>query len=636
MPFEVFRRHQRKLIAIFAILAMGGFVLSDSLPALLRGGASAGETAPIVKLKDRTISRRDLNRLAIERTRANQFMALLYQAAGEPSQPITFGGTREQDLVDAYILEAEADRLGMPATPDIAARLLREATPLRRNPALFDTIYRQHFSKQVTDEALLVEIANQIRLLKVATLPLPPGVNLLDVTPLDIFQAYRDQYEKVSAYAVPFAVEEAITRVPDPASGEIEAFYDRYKSTLPDPDRDTPGFMIPRRIRIEAVWGDQLGLAETIRGTLTDNELREVFKQREAEFPLPPPELPTGLFAGEPNLTPKVNDSFLEVRDEVARVVSQERAREQLDEKFEKLKSEVMNPFSDRYDEAVEANALAKETGGAIKSLPEPEGLLKPLAEQLGLNYEQTPLITMRELMERKPLGQASQGGGALGGGRTISQILFQARSMIYDVYELADLAGHRFLLWKLEDVEAKTPPLDQIRDQVVRAWKLEKARDLVQREAQAFADQVKAAGGGEAIKKMAGDRRLIVTEPRTNLQQYPFMAMSMAPRESEITELPQAGPELRRALFGLEPSEVAVAPNAPKTVYYVLSLAGREAASFDQLTSPQGPYITLRMELAGQEAVERMRGWMQSLRDRAGLPRDWVPSDQRSDGDLE
>ena len=35
MPFEVFRRHQRKLLAIFAILAMFGFVVSDSLPKLL-------------------------------------------------------------------------------------------------------------------------------------------------------------------------------------------------------------------------------------------------------------------------------------------------------------------------------------------------------------------------------------------------------------------------------------------------------------------------------------------------------------------------------------------------------------------------------------------------------------------------
>ena len=39
MPFAVFRRHSKKLLAVFAILSMIGFVLSDSLPALLRAQA---------------------------------------------------------------------------------------------------------------------------------------------------------------------------------------------------------------------------------------------------------------------------------------------------------------------------------------------------------------------------------------------------------------------------------------------------------------------------------------------------------------------------------------------------------------------------------------------------------------------
>src|SRR3712207_6160552 len=42
MPFAVFRKHQRKLLAIFAILAMFGFVLSDSLVALVGGRNPSG------------------------------------------------------------------------------------------------------------------------------------------------------------------------------------------------------------------------------------------------------------------------------------------------------------------------------------------------------------------------------------------------------------------------------------------------------------------------------------------------------------------------------------------------------------------------------------------------------------------
>ncbi len=75
MPFAVFRRHQRKLLAIFAILAMFGFVLADSLPRLLSGGYAGGNQNPVVvKLYGKSIRRGDLNEMAQQRNHANLFM----------------------------------------------------------------------------------------------------------------------------------------------------------------------------------------------------------------------------------------------------------------------------------------------------------------------------------------------------------------------------------------------------------------------------------------------------------------------------------------------------------------------------------------------------------------------------------
>ena len=76
MSFEVFRRHQRKLLAVFAILAMFGFVVSDSLPRLLSSNA-AGRDQPVVKLYGKTIYQSDLNEMAVERSNANQFVSRL-------------------------------------------------------------------------------------------------------------------------------------------------------------------------------------------------------------------------------------------------------------------------------------------------------------------------------------------------------------------------------------------------------------------------------------------------------------------------------------------------------------------------------------------------------------------------------
>ena len=70
MPFAVFRRHQRKLLAIFAILAMFGFVLADSLPRLLNGDSTADADPVVVELKDRSIRSSEVNAMAAELDRA--------------------------------------------------------------------------------------------------------------------------------------------------------------------------------------------------------------------------------------------------------------------------------------------------------------------------------------------------------------------------------------------------------------------------------------------------------------------------------------------------------------------------------------------------------------------------------------
>src|SRR3954452_13187038 len=99
MPFAVFRRHQRKLLAIFAILAMFGFVLADSLPRLLSGNPGGSNGNPvIVKLYGRSIYRSDLNEMAAERSLANRFMAALSGFNGPP----VFGDVSStRALVDA-------------------------------------------------------------------------------------------------------------------------------------------------------------------------------------------------------------------------------------------------------------------------------------------------------------------------------------------------------------------------------------------------------------------------------------------------------------------------------------------------------------------------------------------------------
>ena len=123
MPFEVFRRHQKKLLAIFAILAMFGFVVSDSLPRLLSSNTT-GRDQPVVTLYGKTIYQSDLNEMQAERSQRQPVRLRLIPYFGRTP----FGGLKTRDLVDALILQHEADRLGIPAGPEVGKELLKTDT----------------------------------------------------------------------------------------------------------------------------------------------------------------------------------------------------------------------------------------------------------------------------------------------------------------------------------------------------------------------------------------------------------------------------------------------------------------------------------------------------------------------------
>ena len=237
MPFAVFRRHQRKLLAIFAILAMFGFVLADSLPRLLSGGygGQATRTPSVVTLYDRTIRRGDTQRdgPAAERRQPVHGRSLLGRAP--------FGDLNDRSLVDALILQHEADRLGMPTGPEVGREWLKQTFGQLMNRETFEAILSR-LGRQVSGEQVLSDIANQVRLLKVRQLLGGPMV-----TPLDVFQAYRDQNERVSVRAASFPVEDFLAKVPDPSPSELEAFFDDIKTSCPTRPATRPDSRSPAR-----------------------------------------------------------------------------------------------------------------------------------------------------------------------------------------------------------------------------------------------------------------------------------------------------------------------------------------------------------------------------------------------------
>jgi hypothetical protein len=628
MPFEVFRRHQRKLLAIFAILAMFGFVVSDSLPKLLSPSYS-GRDQPIVKLYGKTIYRSSLNQMLEERTLANAYVFELLRFINRfesPQYQTPFGGTKDRDLVDALILQHEADRLGLPAGPDAGREFLKKITGNKMTRELFDLLlYR--LNRQITGEQLLADIADQVRIANVRQILGTPLV-----TPYDVFRSYREQNERVSAKAVEVPVAKFLAQVAEPSAAEIEALYNQYKDVLPDSARETPGFKVPRQIQFEILSIDGNAVARAIRDKLTEADLRTAYENHKSEYPqLPKPtDLPVDLFAGQPELTPPSLRSFDDVRNELSIALAEERAQAEITEKFGKIKDDVLIAFSLSYAEALDEIEEAKKQGARkIPELPTPTDL-KELAQREGLNHEVTPLLSRAQADRYGQISSAELGVTKFSGERKFADEFFDPKKGLYEPEELTDPLGTRFLVRKLADVRAHVPPLEEVRTDVSLAWKTAKARVAAEKAARDLAEDLKKKGGVIKETAVAGNR--VVSIPPVTRRMPNLLASRFdpgTPEESPIPDVPYAGDEFRNAFFALEPGEVAVAANQPRTAFYVLTLDRREPATFATLFAPNGDEFRYKMITRNQAARKLDDEWMAWLRRQAGLEPDWRPADE-------
>ncbi len=635
MSFEVFRRHQRKLLAIFAILAMFGFVVSDSLFRYTNSGGG-GRDQPVVTLYGRTIYQSELSGMQAERNLANRFMFRLNPRFG----PEPFGGLRTREMVDALILRHEADRLGIPAGMEQGRDFIKRITMGQMTGELFDRLMGE-FRNDYADEQVLAAIADQVRLNYVRGLPGDPNrlVGGPMVTPLDIYRAYRDQNEKVSAKLVEVPVEKFLAKVPEPSAAEVQAFYDAHKNTLPDPMRATPGFKLPRQVQLEVLSIDGNALARSIKDHLTEAELRTAYENRKSEFETRgdrPGQLPNDLFAGHPELTPPVVQPFDEVRTILAASLAEAKAQDQIVEQFSKIRRNVLDKFFDEYQAA---QAQREEAGGDTAKgppLPSPPDL-KELAKAEHLDYDLTPMLSREDAEGYGQLASAQVGLGPQRGTRTFVDEFFDNKSGLYESVELTDQLGTRYLVRKIKDAEPRVPSLDEVRPQVVLAWKTEKARPLARKAAEEIAAQLEKQPA--AIKDGTYQGYRVVTTPVIPRQQV-SPTLSLNPfdmgeaRETPISEVASPGADFRSAFFSLQPGKAAVAPNQPETAYYAMALERRDPATFAALYAPNSDEFRYRKQARDQADRQLLEDWMGWLRHQAGVPADWVPQDEARERD--
>ena len=327
-----------------------------------------------------------------------------------------------------------------------------------------------------------------------------------------------------------------------------------------------------------------------IKDKLTEAELRAAYESRKTEFQ-ERSELPTDLFAGQPELTPPIIRPFEDVRTQLAVALAEEKAQAEISDKFSKIKDEVLFPYYEEYAAALEEIDEAKKLGtNPKKELPAAD---RP--ERAGrarrLELRNDPVALPRASGPVRP----DRGGGGrhsrLSGGRKFADEFFDPKKSLYEPEELTDLLGTRFLARKIKDVPPHVPALDEVRPDVSLAWKMGKARPLAEKAAQDLAEKLKKKARRAQGRDGRRFSRRDDSRDRAPRNQLPAPADTSPahPRKPRSRTFPIAGESFRKAYFDLQPGTVAVATNQPRTIYYVMVPERREPATFAALYAPNG-----------------------------------------------
>jgi hypothetical protein len=305
------------------------------------------------------------------------------------------------------------------------------------------------------------------------------------------------------------------------------------------------------------------------------------------------------------------------VADTIRDSIAAQKANARMLEIFEELQA-AMRRYADERD-------LFNARPEAQKSTPPPVFPFEELAKPKNVEAKALVLVTAAEAAQTD-IGQVQ---------RVVRRSQFDFQSVPFAEFAFADSfvvykpeagqdgEGNGYLFWKTEEKLAFVPQLDKIRDKVVFAWKLTKARDKARRRADELAGQARTAKK-PLNEVFAGEGDLKVTETNPfswlsapNVPQDPSGSL---PRISQVDGVEHPGDEFMETVFNLSPGEIGVALNQPKDTVYVIRLI-----EFDR------PLEQLRDEFASEPPMRYLSAadaerrtvyvaWLDDVKKDAGL----------------
>jgi len=206
----------------------------------------------------------------------------------------------------------------------------------------------------------------------------------------------------------------------------------------------------------------------------------------------------------------------------------------------------------------------------------------------------------------------------------------------LYVTATAMDNDGNYFLFWKVEDAEQRIPKFEDpgVKDQVVRAWKMQKARSLAAEAAKELA--VKARKQDTSLKDSIGALpgvKVAESKPFSWMTYGAVPTMTSPRTPPRLTNLAPtvelAGPDFMRAVFSLNKGEVGTAMNHPETIAYVVRVAEMNPSENVLWAQFELDNYSTYADIARGDQIQMVRAWQKELIEDAGLK--WVQKPDQS-----
>lgn len=307
--------------------------------------------------------------------------------------------------------------------------------------------------------------------------------------------------------------------------------------------------------------------------------------------------------------------TFDEVRQDLRRELAMQPAQQRLQGAVNAAR-EVMDNYSNQLQ--LYKSSDPKSSDSVRPSLPS----IVDVANQLGLSYGKTGLVdsvSVEELAIGRSFTNFDSGQSQGLNFEMFSRSVFTNRLRSFQPATSQGFGGgtsQSFVFWKIEEANSRIPPYDEVREQVLSAWKLAEARKLATKAAEELAGSINSGSESDPWSRLL-DKSLqpLVLRPPMFTWLQPMLTGNEGIQPSMVEGIDQSGQLFMEKSFSTPIGKASVAMDAAQQKCFVIRVVER-SPSDEQLLADfeKAPLNRGVISLAVQQTSASASRWFDSL----------------------